>query len=409
MSNKFDPNEIQWFDGMVLSCHHFQQEQIRSKHFYRYIFEKMNPYSWGVVSIDFDYSQGNIFKLNSLECILSDYSILFFPNYEDETMKTLTLNGNTKYVYCVLSDEYDFEKRYDSMYSNEVYDLNTGTNKQKIVRLIPKFTLTTEDPPKNSLYLPLLKLEQGMIPKFVSYDPPCPNFDQTIYAKKLVKDIVSKLEAKLNDAYNKIKITDDLSHFHKYGWIILRDLLPLQSILNSKLPSTFEVYQHMLRLCASVASLDPYNPPSNNWTYNHYEIYDSFLELCKFIDSILDSINKINFIGFKKFEYDNARFSSIIDLKDSNELKIICQFEKNADFQSWIQNAIITSHNSLEEAKLSRTIGCNREIVDSKIVDNTLCVTVKITYQKEYIKSNLLCILNVVNPSSQPQNLYILE
>jgi len=420
----FDPNYIQWYDGMPISCHHFQQAEIRNHKVLQYLFEKLNPYGWGVLDLEVDIAGINSMKviINRLEAIMPDYSLLFASASSDQRLE-INLpkldQGEVHTIYCCLSTDHIIfhedktKNRYRSIQADSVLDNNTGDNRVPIVKLVPNPYLTIQKPDNTCLYMPLIKfiLQDGSV-KILDYDPPTPNFNLATHSKSELSQILKLLFEKLQEAYSKIKIKQSSHDFEHYGQLIAREIWPLQSLLNSTNPNTFMIYQSIVRLCASLTAILDESIPEFHESYHHDNILASFKKLFAFIENKLKVINKLHSIGLNQFSANPEKriFSINLPVMDSKRIKVLMQFKENFDFNTWINNCIIVSQSMLEETKLNRLLGCKREIVDSsRMVDGIRFITVEISLEQYYIKDRKLIISNQINPEILILSIYLLD
>lgn len=417
MKFSFEPNFLQWYDGMPLSCHHFQQMNVREQKVTEYLLSKIAPYFWGVIELEIDLlnaEQKSYFILKNFECIFADYAIVFFPMYAEEPIE-LEIDTNIVEVitiYMSISEEhFAYEQpfqRYKSVLSEPVADLNTGENREAISKLIPIVELTNKK--NNNLSLPIAKIscDLGQL-KLLEYDPPSPDFNSCFHSKNLVQNIISSLSTRVNNSYSKLKIKGEKLDFQEYGQIFMEQLWPLQFALSSKNPSPQMIYERFLCLAVNIASIDEIMIPNFDLKYNHEEILLSFQELAKFIEDKIKAIDKKYSSDLNKFSFNENIYSREIDITQK-ELEVIMHF--TGQFEEWIENAIIISQDKFSEAQMMRIIGCKRDIVDSnkkemKKGESINFIKVKIDLESEYLGSRTLSISNTLEAENNPIGIYI--
>lgn len=425
MNFKFDPNYIHWFDGMPLSCHHFQQSDIRYHNVANYLYSTFAPYSHGLINLEIDSPAISraIVRLTSIECIMPDYSLVFLPIY-DESPVEIDLNIHAdneqeQFIYCVSTSDHslhevdEVKNRYRSLQGNAVPDMNTGDNHEKIIRLSPIIHLSSQKPPANFLSIPILKFTfRNRNLKILPYDPPSPNFLLARHSKDAVDAVLTELYARLQEAYTQLKLKNNPQDFMSYGYLISREIWPLQALISSACPNPFQVYLSLARLCGMLTTIVDDVVPKFDCKYDHLNIFDSFIELVEFIKQKINSIKRLYCIDLRKFSFDSnkSRFAIEIPDKESSNLRIMLQFRIEHDFTKWIKNAIMTSDNTFESAKLDRVLGCARQIVDSsRVVDNLRTVILQIGLSQTYVKSKVLCIGNHINSDMCPIAIYLLD
>ena len=422
---QFDPNQIQWYDGMVLSCHHFQQVDLRNYHVMRYLNLHIGQYCWGIINIEFDMLSisNSIVKVTKLECIMPDYSILDLPSYSDKSIEIDLSNQpdvrEPFLLYCILSPDHILysqemsKNRYKSMQAESVVDANTGDNRENIIRLAPNIVLSSSKPPTNHISIPIARLAfENRQLTLLSYDPPTPNLRQAHQTMRILLEVIEQLNSKLDQAKSKLKISGNSYDFDIYGKLILDRIWPLKVQLATEIVNPFDIYLSCIQLCSSLAQIADQTTPPLHEKYDHLDIYRSFSVLVEFLHQKIRTINQNYCSDLNKFLLNVAKnqFHITLPARESRKLKILMQFKMEIDYKIWLSNAIIASHNLIDELKLERLLGCDREVLNaSQIQDNLRLITVMIILNPYYIKSNILYIANQIDADNAPKAIYLLD
>jgi predicted component of type VI protein secretion system len=403
----FDPNYVQWYEGMPLMCHHFQQADIRSQNVLSYILSNAAPYAWGAFKVEIDLPSvlKSVIRLTQIECIMPDYSVVFFPIYNDETIE-IDVSGNQNdeefFIYCCLpsgnyvNDSSLLKNRYKSVQSDSVNDMNTETNEQTILRLAPAIYLSCN---RSSVCVPILKcVLKGKELRILKFDPPCPNIELCKNAKELIDTTLSEVYDKIKQSNSKLKAKSQPDDFEQYGHALSLATWQLQNALKSKNPNPFVVYQHLISMCVTIANVIKESVPPIESYYDHLNILTSFQVLTNFVREKIGLINKFYSEDLGKFDFDKK------------QLKVVMHFDLEKNFQQWINQCILCSSRMVDRVKNERVIGCIRNIVDiQKVKSNTQPVVVNIEIDDTYCIDTLLLIKNDVHIEDAPGEIYLLE
>ncbi|WP_176461071.1 type VI secretion system baseplate subunit TssK [Janthinobacterium sp. PC23-8] len=211
---KLLPDAVQWHEGMMMSPHHFQQNDIYWQEHLCHRLRALHPHSWGLLHLRYSLIN-NMLRISEVDCILPDGLSL--------QCSTATQNGGTALEYdasgkCdndgaplrlwlwvrargaagALAD--DPERRYNPVLGARVSDENTGGNEMEIERLQVQFKLHLSAlSPSDDSACPLLELRRvdGTL-RVTAYHPPMLRLDaSTFHGEQL--SLLNKL-ARLNQS-----------------------------------------------------------------------------------------------------------------------------------------------------------------------------------------------------------------
>ena len=181
------PDPVQWFEGMLLSPQHFQQNNVYLEQAMFHQLQRTNPFYWGVCELDIDQDAVTYDKLvvNKVHAVMPDgtvvkHAVTKQQKQEAEGIKELSLQlseipdlqpQKPFFVHLAIptlsdgcaSDAESDLKRYDSVNVGKVTDQNDMQNQIDLVRLRPRLLLLvdTQLSPNFSSF-PILKLEKNL-------------------------------------------------------------------------------------------------------------------------------------------------------------------------------------------------------------------------------------------------------
>lgn len=417
----FDP--VHWYEGMMLSAQHFQQNNLYFERLMAYHDQLHNPYGWGVFHLEIDkmaLSRGFL-KVDQLIAVLPDGTIAragskdIFPNEATTASNTddfagglsLDLNqlndiqpNDTFYVYvgipeytkaCASDDETDL-KRYESVSVSNVTDNNDIKNQLNIVRLRPRIQLIPEQQFRsNGTYkgnysgfqLAKIRLDessrfelQPFLPAVLvlNHDPDRFSFSLT----QRVKHTLDLVEAKAKMIYDHIqnKNETESAQGRQNIYHLTAQLPAFKSVFNSDNVSPYALYQAILQVAGHMAVLTDSLLPPPFEQYNHERPLPSFTPILNYIKGICDGI-QFDFED-ERFEFDKASntFSAFVkQLIQASKVYVSCTVGPHSDLdglKSWMENASISSQDTWENNKSRRTLGADRKPITAfKALDLT--------------------------------------
>jgi type VI secretion system protein ImpJ len=187
------PDAVQWFEGMMMSSHHFQQNDVYWHEHLRHRLRAANPHCWGLVHLRYSLIQ-EVLTITELECLLPDGLVVQFAATAPYRSATLgfdaagkcTSGGAPLRLWLSVRARGDkaavaqaAERRYNSVVGGAVSDENTGMDELAFARLQVQceLHLGTQCPP-NAVACPLLELRRdGDGLAVTDYHPPMLQID----------------------------------------------------------------------------------------------------------------------------------------------------------------------------------------------------------------------------------------
>jgi hypothetical protein len=110
-----------------------------------------------------------------------------------------------------------------------------------------------------------------------------------------------------------------------------------------------------------------------------------------------------------KFDAETEnKYKILLKNFDSPYLYLLIQFNEDTDYEKWIKTAIIASQTMLQSVIIQKTTGCTRKIIEMNRIDSVLNVKVEVKFDTSNVKDNLIYIVNYINKSDIPINIYLL-
>jgi type VI secretion system protein ImpJ len=394
--------QVQWFEGMMLSPQHFQQNHIYIEQLMFHQLQRVAPYYHGILNIAFDMTNlsSNQVLVKQLDAVMPDGTIVNYcgsdnensPLEQRELLSYSLDNVDTKklgksfYIYLaiakqssVTSDNQTDLKRYDSINFGKVGDLHDSSNTADVVRLRTKLQLCIQSEQlKSYTYLPILKLEKDHNDKFnvADYTPPTLSFapltNRTPNQTDLWKDVDQRIAKLRTQASGRLTYLKDqnsteqgMSYLQKLDIHFITQHLPsLKVMLSSHKAHPFDVYLALMNVVTGMSILQNDILPPDYSDYKHDNLHESFTPLLKSIDSIIEKL-ELNFeVKALTFHKNERHYTSPLDLHSNNK-ELMLAFKLSAgvsrtQLEQWIKKAFICDATKLEDLWQHRINGAKR-------------------------------------------------
>lgn len=362
---------INWHEGMLLSQHHFQQNDLR-------IFQELSthlalisPFHYGIINMQLDIVDTKV-VVHELIAVFPDGEI--FRQNNQQLILELPIDNAECTVYVSINSK----NRYKNLDNDITKDIQNELDEIQIPRLSLNVALTTEP---GAVCIPICKLNHTIEGwERQNYTPPCFFISRDSYIwhsccqlaqslrEKKIKRILPKLEALI--------YSEGLTPYNLY--------LELNNVLG-------EISNE------NVSDLNESDLPIIS-PYNHNDINSSILPLIELINGYLDILNsEYTLIQFKKKE----RFFYTY-LRNMENLYIGLRFDKTItknEIYEWINSAIIVSDFAIEKVRAKRIKGAERNIIENnRIIPNRDLVLVNVTLDFDYIQIEQN--LHIFNPNN---------
>jgi type VI secretion system protein ImpJ len=425
------PFNINWHEGMLLSQHHFQQNDLRYEQILAHQIKLLSSIHFGVCHLRIDNVAlpNGIYRINEIEAIFPDGLILsYFP---DDTNKLKPIEVNVKSlmkrdqneatVYLSIlksnSDSSPLLSNPPRFYSLDVgytKDDNILDNEVKIPRLFPNAFLSIDEIPNSCIGFPLCKIIkiEGVY-HIKNWTPPCffiaKHFPMWERCRKLalsLREKVTFLSEKLKNQTGSLNAITGTEQILKQ---LLMVLPSFEALIYSDQIRPYDLYQELSRTLGIVSVLIPMDIAPIMRPYNHENIDFSIYPLIDMIDHYISIVERgFTTITMDKKERFFYHYITQDDLEACTDGKIYIgvRAELNSDVLSWMDNAIIVSDVAIENVREKRVKGAKRSISSNdmfcKIMPGFGVLLFEITLDNTFIKGEQN--LHIFNPGDSATN-----
>ena len=405
-------NQVQWYEGMLLSPQHFQQNNLYFEQVINHKVALVQPYYWGVTELTIDPNaiQRNEVIIKSVAGILPDGTPVSFGqpvkeneykpsdnrldpanNYslslklheltdiKDNSELLIYLGVPTRSDACA-SDAETERKRYDSVNVGKIIDINDMNNEVDLVRLRPRLHLLAGKQYDENKYsaIPILRIKNNGKQDYCTlpFTPPIFTLPKSALPHNVSLGV--KLESLLEKIYTKAKGVRDffvqtkdpnsiVSEQQKRRIHYLMAYYPaLEMLLKSETAHPFDLYKTVVNMAGHMSVLHESMMPPPMQTYEHNNIDESFQYLFDFIEQIVEKVD-LNFKSIPFAKIDDIYQANISNIPRSKKLQLVCKIAQGSTIEmleKWVQTASIGSKEYWEKTiKLVRISGAERTIV----------------------------------------------
>lgn len=402
------PDQVHWFEGMLLSPQHFQQNNHYLEQLQFYHLKMTQPYYWGIRRLEVDENTINhdMIVVTAVEAIMPDGTVVregsqntHYPEQQKADGEATPINKlsielnkiidvepqQPFFVYLCIpnmtdacaSDEETDLKRYDSVKVGNIIDHNNIQNRVDLVRLRPRIQLIAEPQYSEIKYsgFPLFKVEKTYDGSFrlLDYTPPVLRITQG--ARAFGVALADKVEKLLGEVRRKAAgirnyFTDNKSHTNMVSSLqkqrihhLTAQLPAFEVLFYSQNAHPFQLYQAMVQMAGHMSILQEALLPPLFKEYKHNELDSTFQFVIDFIQSISDSI-RLDFSSIPFELDDNDCFNARVEaLPKDGVLHIACKLAAGSNLdklKQWMNTAFIASESQWEDLKRVRTSGAIR-------------------------------------------------
>lgn len=380
---------IQWYEGMLLQPHHFQQNDLRLRELLNFNVSQVSPFHWGIKDYDIDSSKlvsGQLQFLH-LEAIMPDGLVVSLHETEEEILfadltkyekklskgPVMTYLAVPRYIYGG-ANAIGKNPRFSSSNGIVVVDENTGDNETTIPSMTPNLTIFIDEKPGSSyIYFPLfeIKLDDNTY-KMTSFSPPLlkvkPGSELGKFSQSVTEGIRSKISYLVDRLGSNSKFVA-VRNLEESIKALSAGLLPFEARLNSGVSHPFELYISLCTLAGNISGLNPQQIPPVFKAYKHNDIQESFKSVRIFVDDLLNRIQE-NYYTAKLSNLD-GKFEIDIDDEFMGQKYLVLGAKVSsgldtADLVKWIEDSIISTDTSIEAAIENRILGAKREVIQTE-------------------------------------------
>lgn len=426
------PLDINWHEGMLLSQHHFQQNDLRN---FRVIASQVRLLSsnhFGVRHLRTDtvsLSEG-IYRIKEIEAVFPDGLIFSFFPEKYKGLKPLEININSHMkegesectIFLAIAESSDDVSpilgnppRYYSVEGDYVSDDNIKENTVRIPRLFPNgFLYIGETIPEFCIGFPLCKIiKLDGVFHVKNWTPPCffierhfPLWQKCEQLAKLIRQKAVYLSEKLKNSTSENEVFSSRRTLEQ----IITIMPGLEALVYSNEIRPYELYKELSKVLGAVSVLIPTDIIPAMLPYDHNNIDYCLYTVTTLIEHYLSVIERgFSIVSFKKRERFFYRYISLDEIEKMTDgvLYIGVKTDKNVDIsevKKWMEEAIIVSDSALDSVRTKRIKGANRQLLRQEVISRILpgvgVTLFEVELDEKFIKAEEN--LHIFNPGNHP-------
>lgn len=391
MNGRNLPLPIQWHEGMLLSPHHFQQQDLRWDALLLHQSAHLSPFPWGVADVAFDEGalKDGILRVLRLSGIFPDglafdYSAAADPELGAPLaphLERLSTNPLPVHVaICGVRPGQNLLKgelaRYDSVEVEGAVDVNTGDGELAIPRLRPKLQLLLEDDPSAKFVsFPLARLtyQNGQF-TFADYVPPLLRVAQSSRLGNLCGDLARRLREKAVYLAEQMRAP---SAAERPPQTLERRLMvhalsaalpPLEALLATGRSHPFPLYLALCGVLGQVAMLGNQPVPALLQPYNHNDALRAFAEVRRIVLGAAEEGVHETFSAYP-FHFEADSFRLLFDPVWAGRPLVLGVRARpgitEKESIDWMEGALIGSSSRVPGLRKNRVRGAARRRIES--------------------------------------------
>lgn len=400
------PLNINWHEGMLLSQHHFQQNDLRNFHVLAHQIRLLSSNHFGVCHLRIDNVAlpDGIYRINEIEAVFPDGLIYSFFRNSGLNLKSLEINildyikENTNEIDIKLVIARSIENsspilgnpaRYYSVEGDIVQDQNIAENEIRIPRLFPNaFLYAGDDIPEMCIGFTLCKIIRldGVF-HVKNWTPPCFFIEKHFPLWKRCSILASNLREKAVFLSDKLKNRsyNSNSEYSSDTEFLLRQIIEIlpgfEAVVYSNHIRPYELYTELAKVLGSVSCIIPEDIIPIMKPYDHNDIDSSILPIISLIEHYISLIERgygvLLFTNKERFFYkyiSEEEYTKFVRY-NNNRLYIGIKSRNTLNFDSidrWMEGAIIVSDFAIENVRTKRVQGLRRNVMSENLVSKIM-------------------------------------
>lgn len=391
------PHNINWHEGMLLSQHHFQQNDLRNFRVLASQLRLLSSNHFGVRHLRTDavaLSEG-VYRVREMEAVFPDGLIFsFFPEKHsnlhplEADLKTLMKSDDNECtIYLSIAESSDDVSpilgnpaRYYSIDGEIVQDDNIKENTVRIPRLFPNAFLYVGDSiPEFCIGFPLCKvIRLDGVFHIKNWTPPCFFIERHFPLWSRCERLAISIREKAVYLSEKAKhSSSEASAFDARRTLeqIITVMPGFEALVYSNEIRPYELYQELARVLGAVSVLIPTDIISVMQPYNHNDIDACLYPVIALIERYMSSIDRgFTVSPFKKRERFFYRYMSHEDVA-AETLYVGVRTDKIvavSDVERWMNEAVIVSDFALDKVRSKRVKGAKRGLLNQDMISRIL-------------------------------------
>ena len=397
MSEEVLPDPVCWYEGMLLSPQHFQQNHIYWESQLKRYIVNTNAYFWGISEFRFDEGrllEGELDILRLVAIMPDGLHIDVDAERGDRLRLSLAESediGETGRVKIHLvvpirvpgsASDNSMIQRYLSKDSDGVVDDNTGKDERIIQRLKPRLALqATESVGREYVSLPLLvicKPDRGSY-QVGRYYPPLIAIAATEYlgkdalqrrCRKLAFDVRKKARQLAGLSEDGDERLGSIAAAKHRSWIqaLVQELAHVELLADCATTMPLQLYQALAKMLGSISQLSADGIPPKLPAYDHSQSLLGFDRAIAYINEQVGSVN-LNYTtivfteerdGLFTLAFDKAWLAMdlVVELQPDNE-------SNSETMANWFHACCIASISLHPELYKRRILGARAQRINS--------------------------------------------
>ncbi len=429
--NQQIPLKIYWHEGMLLSQHLFQQNDLRNFIILSKQLLLISHYHWGVISLSIDDNalSSNLFRIDEIEAVFPDGLYYSYVANMRANLKPLELSleniTNEEFMVSIaiaaLTDHVSplsgSNPRFYTIDGEVVGDENLEGNDVSIPRLMPNaFLHLGTSVPEGCIGIPIARIwKTNDNFSLTDWTPPCFYISRNSFIWKQCSKLVISLRDKLSILNARMLNSGHIvsSNTRQLLVQLAMTIVPFEAMLFSDDIKPYELFKELSRLLGGVLALDVSNTSNESIipsipTYDHKDIDGCTLPIIDLINKCVASIDRgYTVMPFNKREHFFYRYITQHDIDNAHNKKLYIGIRgsKLSEFQdiaNWMKKTVIVSDFALDNIRFKRTHGAVRRELSADITTkilpepNTMLFEVEINQQYIQAEQNL----HIFNPAS---------
>jgi len=386
---ELNTNPIQWHEGMLLMPQHFQQMDMRMENYITYCMSHALPFFWGVINLKIDEALLTLgmFRPLELEAVMPDgFLITGLPKVQKPLEIDLLpfqdkMAASPYFIYLCVPHQRKTEEegtgvlaRYQSSFTSNIVDINTGEQGIDIPCLIPNLSLHVgTEPPAHYTALPIAQVSYNTKSfDLTEYVPPQVQIDTLSPLGKMCDQLAHRLRQKLGYLQQQVQAVSERvtknTFFEELEGIrlkLLAGLLPFEAVLSVGKAQPFYLYQMLCGLAGYISGVKYGEIPPRFDSYNHLNIMKNYSQIIQYIEKVLDEIEE----SYTAILFTLNERVFTLQLQSSwigDRLVLGARGQPSMtteDLLQWIKNCVIVTDKYIAIAKDDRVLGASRQLV----------------------------------------------
>lgn len=394
------PLGINWHEGMLLSQHHFQQNDLRNFHVLTHQIKLLSSNHFGVCHLRTDQVAltDGIYRINEIEAIFPDGLIFSFFPQKYKGLKPLEINmaqymskeSSEATIYLILAESSEDispilgnPARYYTLDGDIVADDNIKDNTARIPRLFPNALLHVSDSiPEFYTGFPLCKIiKTDGVFHVKNWTPPCFFIEKHYPLWKRCAILTVSIREKAAFLCEKLKNASGSTVAYDTEKILsqLITILPgLEALIYSDEIRPYELYKNLAAALGAVATLIPTDMMPVMQPYNHNDIDGCLYPVINLIEHYVSTVERgFALIAFNKKDKFFYHYMTSDNIEQCYSGKIYIgirgDFRTESSYiEKWIKDAIIVSDFAVEDVRVKRIKGAERKPLKQEVIAQIL-------------------------------------